>query len=133
MALIVIDASIVIAVTDDGDALHHAAQRAIETHGNDSMVLPVHAYAGCLVGSARQGRLEVTAERIGRLVSTIAAPSAATAERAAEIRARSRTLSLADAFVLATADELRADVVLTADRSWRGVLPSVRVPDEDNV
>jgi predicted nucleic acid-binding protein len=43
------------------------------------------------------------------------------ARAAAQLRGESRSLRLPDALVLATADELEADCVLTGDESWARV------------
>jgi predicted nucleic acid-binding protein len=127
VALIVVDASVVIAVADRDDALHSAGVEALAGLALDTLVLPLTAYAECLVAPAGAGRLAETVERIKGLVSSIVPPAIDTAEHAAELRAAHPRLSLPDCFVLACAMELRADVVLTADHAWRSVLPSVRV------
>jgi predicted nucleic acid-binding protein len=125
MGVTVVDAGVVIAVLDEGDA-HHAAARAglDEARGRgDQIVLPASAYSEILVSASRAGDaaarivdavvdgLPMTVEAIGR---TIAAS-------AARLRAHhGRALRLPDALVLATADILGADRVLTTDADLIG-------------
>jgi predicted nucleic acid-binding protein len=127
VGLIVLDASVLIAVMDDQDPLHAVATTAVATLTNDDIRLPVSAYAECLVGPARNGRTEEAVMRIREFVSAVEPADETIGKRAAELRASSRTISLGDALVLATAEVLQADVVLTADRAWRGILPTVSV------
>jgi predicted nucleic acid-binding protein len=49
------------------------------------------------------------------------------ARAAAKLRSEARGLRLPDALVLATADELAADVVLTGDASWAPISGRVTV------
>ena len=126
MALIVLDASVVIAHLDSADALHTAATEALLEVADDDLRLPASAYAEALVDPTTKGQLARARDRIGALGLGIVPLDAAIAERAASLRARHRTLRLPDALVLATAEELEADAVLTGDRRWRR-LPRVRV------
>ena len=52
---------------------------------------------------------------------TIAPLTPLRARNAARLRSGHQSLRLPDALVLATAEELEADVVLTGDASWRRV------------
>lgn len=119
MALIVLDASVVIAHLDAADALHRAATRALERHTDDDLRLPASAYAECLVEPAAKGKLAQARGHIAALGFVVVPLDAAIAERAAAFRTGRRRLRLPDALVLATADELEADLVLTGDRRWR--------------
>ncbi len=120
MALVVLDASVVIAFLDPDDALHDAAVRALTQHQHDELLIPLSAYAEILVAPYRRGADAVAeveafladfAIHIGLLTPAIA-------QGAAQQRSKSGRLRLPDALVLATADELEADTVLTGDESW---------------
>ena len=118
MALIVLDASVVIAHLDPADALHARAVSALTAVSGDDLVLPASALAETLVSPARRGRLADARAAIDALLIGIAPLTDTIAEGAAGLRAAHRTLRLPDALVLATGDHLDADGVLTADRKW---------------
>lgn len=120
MALIVLDASVLIAHLDPADAMHRPAAAAVREHCDDDLRLPTSAYSEYLVDAARAGEIDAAREAVGRLGVTLAPIDGAIAEAAARLRARSSSLRLPDALVLACGDVLDADVVLTADRRWRG-------------
>jgi len=118
VALIVLDASVVIAHLDPADALHARAVSALTAVSGDDLVLPASALAETLVSPARRGRLADARAAIDALLIGIAPLTDTIAEGAAGLRAAHRTLRLPDALVLATGDHLDADGVLTADRKW---------------
>jgi PIN domain nuclease of toxin-antitoxin system len=119
VAIVVLDASVVIALLDAGDAHHAAAVAAIGQARREALVLPASAYAEVLVDPWRRGPGAVSVVR--RLVTDLGIHvqplTADTAEGAARLRARHSALRLPDALVLATADALDA-TVLTCDRAW---------------
>ena len=119
MALIVLDASVVIAFLDSGDAHHERALAAVAANRAEELILPASVYAEVLVGPYRRGPAPVV--KVEQLVADLALriePLTATmAKRAAALRAQHPALTLPDAFVLATGDVLEAAGVLTADRS----------------
>jgi predicted nucleic acid-binding protein len=119
VALIVLDASVVIAHLDPADALHHAATNALLDHASDDLRFPASAYAEGLVDPARRGRLDQARDALAALHLQIVPIDRAVAERAATMRARARALRLPDALVLACGELLGAEVILTADRRWR--------------
>ena len=119
MALIVLDASVVIAHLDPADAVHEQATKALIEHAADDLRLPASAYAETLVDPARKGRLEEARGQIASLELQIVEIDQSLAEHAARLRARERTIRLPDALVLACGEQLNADVILTADRRWR--------------
>ncbi|HSP08185.1 MAG TPA: PIN domain-containing protein [Candidatus Dormibacteraeota bacterium] len=129
MALIVIDASVVIALLDPADALHPAARRALERVAEADLAIPASALAETLVAPARAGRLEEARRSIRALELRVADTGEEVAVEAARLRAGHRSLRLPDALVLATAAVLGADVVLTGDASWGALSPQVRVID----
>ena len=129
MALVVLDASVVIAFLDPDDALHDAAVAAFTEHQHDELVIPTSAFAEILVAPHRRGA-EAVAE-VEALLSDLSirleALTAPIARAAAKLRSESRSLRLPDALVLATAEELGADVVLTGDESWARISGRVRL------
>ena len=129
MALVVLDASVVIAFLDPDDALHDAAVEAFTEHQHDELLIPVSVYAEILVAPYRQGG-EAVAEVetfLADFAVRIEAMTPATARAAAQLRSKSRSLRLPDALVFATADELAADNVLTGDESWARISGRVRL------
>jgi predicted nucleic acid-binding protein len=119
VALIVLDASVVIAHLDASDALHAAAVAALREHVEDDLHLPASAYAEALVAPARTRRLEEGRRTIAALGVRLVPIGPEVAERAAAVRAAEPTLRLPDALVLACGDVLDAQAVVTADRRWQ--------------
>jgi len=122
MGLTVLDAGVLIAVLDGSDAHHRAAVRFLSDAGGrgDHLVVPASAYAEVLVGPFKAGAAAVRTvdEFLGRLGANIAPADADIARRAAQLRARHRSLRLPDALVVATADHLGADSLPTTDAGW---------------
>jgi predicted nucleic acid-binding protein len=127
MALIVLDASILIAHLDPSDALHSAAVAALKTHAVDDLVLPASAYAEVLVDPARKRRIGSVRSQVQALFIRMEPIGEAIAVRAADLRARHRALRLPDALVIAAGDELGAQLVLTGDPRWLRVSKLIRV------
>ncbi len=128
MAIVVLDASVVIAFLDAGDAHHAAAVAAVGHARREELVLPSSAYAEVLVDPWRHGPEAVAVVKgfLTELGIRIAPLTAEVAERAARLRSSHRALRLPDALVLATADALNA-TALTADRSWPRVSRRARL------
>jgi predicted nucleic acid-binding protein len=122
VAVVVLDASVVIAFLDAADPLHTRARSAMAEHRGDQLVFPASAYAEALVMPYRRGPAAV--ERIDEFVRDFAVriepAGQEIAHRAARLRARHRTLRLPDALVLATGDLLEAHV-RTGDQGWTKV------------
>jgi len=119
VALIVLDASVVIAHLDPADVHHERATALLLDHADDDLRLPASAYAETLVDPARSGRLDEVRDAIDSLGLRIEPIDKAIADRAASLRARRRALRLPDALVLACGEALEADTIVTADRRWR--------------
>jgi predicted nucleic acid-binding protein len=122
MGTVVLDASVVLALFDPRDSLHAAASAVSRRHRDegDSFLLPASVLAEVLVGAARRGDAELVARR-DLAVAAFGSPypvSEEVAVCAARWRAQHQALRLPDAFVLATADVVQADVVLTGDQRW---------------
>ena len=125
MALTILDSSIVIGLLDRSDQLHQAATAAMLAHAGDDLRLPASAYAECLVGPARRGRLVDARARVSDLQLEIEPLTSTIAEQAAQLRSRFRSLRLPDVLVIATAEVLKADTILTGDAAWRRASPRV--------
>lgn len=119
MALIVVDASVLIAHFESGDALHGAATAALDAHDLDDLRLPASAYAEALVTHSRSETVAAARRAVAALGLEIVPIDEAVAEAAAGLRARVPAIRLPDALVLGCAEALRADVVLTGDRRWK--------------
>ena len=119
MAIVVLDASVVIGFLDPADAHYSRAVAAFVAHQSDTFVLPASVYAEVLVGAARAGppALALVEKFVADFAMRIEPVSAEIARNAALLRAHQPALKLPDAFVLATGDVLNA-VVLTADKVW---------------
>jgi predicted nucleic acid-binding protein len=130
VALIVLDASVVIAFLDRADSHHAAAVTAFAAHYVDNfVVLPASVYAEVLVGPYRRGPAALTTveQFIADFAMRIEPLSPQIARRAAQLRSRHSVLKLPDAFVLATGDVLSASAVLTADSTWPKLSRRARV------
>ncbi|MDQ3990964.1 MAG: PIN domain-containing protein [Actinomycetota bacterium] len=127
MGLTVLDSSIVMAFRDASDPHHGAAVSALKDAATQVLVVPVIAYAEVLVGAYRKGRKHASlAERFFEEAVRVEPASRSIARTAAKLRA-ARGMRLPDALIVATAIDLDADEVLTADDRWRGMDRRVRV------
>ncbi len=117
-----------IAWFDSGDTLHGRALRVLERTRADDRVIPASVYAESLVAPSRRGdeAVRLFDEALGALPARVQPITAAIARRAAALRASHDRLRLADALVLATAEDLDGNV-LTADRTWVRYGPRVRM------
>jgi predicted nucleic acid-binding protein len=131
MALIVLDASVLIGFLDPTDELHGRARAALQARDvvEEVWVVPTTVCAELLVGAYRAGDDEGNlAERfLSEGVERIEPATFEIARTAARIRAEHARLSLADAFVLATGEVVDAAMTLTADRAWTRVSRRVRI------
>jgi predicted nucleic acid-binding protein len=129
VALVVLDASIVIAFLDPDDDLHVGAVEALTEHQHDELLIPVSAYGEILVGPYRRGDEAVVQVEafLTDFAIRIEPLTPAIARAAARLRSASRNLRLPDALVLATADALEAESVLTGDESWARISRRVRL------
>jgi predicted nucleic acid-binding protein len=128
MGLAVVDASVLIAAIDDGDAHHERAIAELEAAlDQQTLRLPAVAFSEALIFPYREspsrGRaVEGGLRRLGRVEPV----TAAIASRAARLRTE-RRIKLPDALILATAVELRAQEILTFDERWASVDSRVRL------
>jgi predicted nucleic acid-binding protein len=129
VALVVLDASVIIGFLDPEDALHDASVAALTERQHDDLVAPASVYAEILVAPYRAGsqavaEVESFVSDVGIRIEPITAP---TARIAARLRSERRSLRLPDAFVLAIGEGIEADAILTADESWAKVSKRVGV------
>lgn len=127
MALIVFDASVVIALLDSSDALYAGAQREFDRVAGEDLTLPASALAETLVGPARAGKLEAARTRIEAFEFRVTDINDAVATEAARLRGRHLGLRLPDALVLAAAEVLDAAELLTGDANWCRLSRRVRL------
>lgn len=127
MALIVLDASVIIALLNPADALHQGARRELERVADQDLAIPASALAETLVVPARAGRLEEARSKIQLLDLRVASAGEEVAVEAARLRGAYRHLRLPDALVLATARVHKAAWLFTGDARWKPVSRQVRV------
>lgn len=121
MAVLILDASVLIGLLDSADAHHERAVSDVETadQAGRSLVAPASAYSEALVAFARAGLLAEARESIAGMGITIASLTAPIAERAAELRAEHGHLRLPDAMVLACAREVGGQLLTYDERLAR--------------
>ena len=119
MALVVLDASVIIGFLDPKDALHDASVAALTERQRDDLVAPASVYAEILAAPYRAGPDAVAEVEsfVSDLAIRIEPITARIARTAARLRSERRSLRLPDAFVIAVGDEIDADAMLTADGS----------------
>ena len=125
MGSVVIDSSVVLALFDPRDSLHAPAVAAVRSarDAGHTFVLPASVLAEVLVGAARRGAAELDL-RHHQVVHAFGPPRCLDdpiAVAAAVRRAHRPTLRLPAALVLATADVMQADAVLTGDKRWQSL------------
>jgi predicted nucleic acid-binding protein len=119
VALIALDASVLIALLDPCDAHHQAAQTALEAHFEDDLRIPAHTLAEALVHPMRAGKDREARRLIAALEIAIDPVDEPIAVAAARLRARhGSALRMPDALVIAYADIRKATRLLTADARW---------------
>lgn len=137
MGLTVLDAGIIIAVLDADDAHHHAAREALRDvlDRGGRLALPAPAYAEAMVGPHHRDRdAAATVDAFIDALPAIVEPATRDIARAAAaLRGRhGRSLRLPDALVLATAEVLGAESVLTTDSGWPDTGVDVRIVGPDH-
>lgn len=122
MALIHLDAGVVIGFLDGNDAHHRSAHQVFtELHREaDGIEMAASALAECLVGPARHDSEAIVTvlHSLDRLGVRIVNLDSAIAAEAARLRAAHRQIRLPDALVIATARLRNADRLVTTDRGW---------------
>jgi predicted nucleic acid-binding protein len=118
---------VVIGALDDADAHHEAAVDSVVSRGDDDLLLPASAYAEALVAPARLGLLDEVKRDLASLSLRVDPIDERIAECAARLRAQHRSLRLPDALVIAHAEVVDADELLTTDATWARFSRRVRV------
>lgn len=121
---IALDSAAVVAFLDQDDALHGAADAAIrKLIAANRFYASSITFAEVLTGAHLQHHdEEVVRGFFDDLVAEILPVGAATAERAAHLRADHKALRLPDALILAAADgHPDVDVILTGDAGFKSV------------
>jgi predicted nucleic acid-binding protein len=104
---------------DERDAHHPGSLAALSERDGRDLRLPASAYSETLVVPARAGRVDEVRSNLWDLGVSIDALEESTAEEAARLRAHHPTLRLPDALVLAHAEVVDADELLTTDARWK--------------
>jgi predicted nucleic acid-binding protein len=121
MADVTLDADVVIAFLDPADEQHARAVEALRPHlaAGRQLVLGAGAYAEVLVRPLQRGSDATVDEFIDAIGAEVVAVDRDIARRAAELRARHRSLRLPDAFSLATALAATAELLTLDHRLHR--------------
>ena len=88
MALIALDASVLIALLDADDNHHQAARGALEAHAEEDLRIPAHTLAEALVHPIRAGKEHEARRLIAALETAVDAVDEPIAVAAAKLRAR---------------------------------------------
>lgn len=116
--MIVLDASVLIAVLDQHDASHGRAQALLTDHLGDRLAMHVVTRAEVLVGPARTGRAPVAERQLDRLEIQIVDLPGGHAAELAQLRVDTG-VKLPDCCVLLAASHLGATVATFDDRLAR--------------
>lgn len=127
MGTIVLDASVVIGWLDAADAHHASSSAALEERAADDLRVPASAWAEALVRHVRAGSVERARHAIRDAEIAVGAVDEAVAEEAAQLRARHVSVRLPDALVIAYAETVDADALLTTDVRWARFSARVQV------
>lgn len=121
---VALDSAAVVAFLDQDDALHTVADAAIRRLiVEHRFFASAVTFAEVLTGAhLRHHDEEVVRGFFADLVAEVLPVEAATAERAARLRADHKALRMPDALILATADDHPdVDVIVTGDAGFRSV------------
>lgn len=122
MAIALLDSSAIVGYLDAGDPFHASAVAAVERvlRASDRLAISVISWAELMTG-AKRGHHEEHAVRefVEELAIIVLSVNRPIAERAAEVRARERSLKMPDALILATADvNHHIATAIGADDRW---------------
>lgn len=122
MARVALDADLVIAFLDPADAQHTKAVASLRPRltAGDDVLVAASVYAEIMVRPTQRGSADVVDQFLVAIGATVVPMDRPMAKLAAELRARHRSLRLADAFSLATAIASKAEL-LTLDHGLRRV------------
>jgi predicted nucleic acid-binding protein len=106
-----LDASVAIGLLDTADVHHERARAALSENRTASLLMAASAYSETLVRPLASGNGEAVENFVEILRVEIVPADRDIGRRAAEIRARRRSLRLPDALVLATAQMRQAPLL----------------------
>jgi predicted nucleic acid-binding protein len=121
---VVLDSDVVIGFLDRQDALHDAADAAIREFAREQrLVVSVVTYAEVLTGARLGHHNEHDVAGFFRgLLSAVLPVDVAVADAAADLRSRFKSLQMADALILATAEaDPDVDLIVTGDQQLNKV------------
>ena len=120
MAAVALDADVLIAFLDAADEQHQAGVDELRPRlaAGDELIVGASVYAEIMVRPTQRGSAAKVDEFLDAIGATVVAVDRAVALRAAQLRARHRTLRLPDALSLATAQSAGAEL-LTLDNRLR--------------
>ena len=122
MARVALDADLLIAFLDPGDAQHEHAVEELRPRltGGDELLIGATVYAAVIVRPLQQGTVTTVDDFLGAAGVRFVIVDRAIARRAAELRAEHASLRLPDAMSLATALVSDADL-LTLDKKLKRI------------
>lgn len=122
MAAIALDSDVVIAFLDEGDAQHERAVDALLPHfgAGDVFLVSASVYAEVMIRPLQTGVAGTVDDFLDAIRAEVVAIDRSLARRAAELRARHRSLRLPDALSVAAAVG-RGAQLLTLDRRLRRI------------
>lgn len=104
---------------DGSDAHHASSSAALRERASEDLRLPASAWAEALVRHVHADSVELARDVVRGAEIRIDAIGEVEAEEAARLRARHASLRLPDALVLAHAEVVDADELLTTDARWK--------------
>ncbi|MFJ2034061.1 type II toxin-antitoxin system VapC family toxin [Streptosporangium sp. NPDC087985] len=129
MPTVMLDTNVIAGLLNPDDALYSHARDAVRRWEDKaaSFAISVITWNGLRVGAVHKG---VAAEKMlggfrAAVVDRIVEVDETTAESAALLRAADLTVRVPDALIIATAREIGADALLTADRKFPGIAPEL--------
>lgn len=122
MARVALDADLLIAFLDPGDAQHERAVEELRPRltGGEELLIGATVYAEVIVRPLQQGTVTTVDDFLGAAGVRFVIVDRAIARRAAELRAEHASLRLPDAMSLATALVSDADL-LTLDKKLKRI------------
>ncbi|WP_285708707.1 PIN domain-containing protein [Microtetraspora sp. NBRC 16547] len=124
-----LDTNVISGLLDPDDALHRDALDAVRRWEGRaaSFAVSVITWSELRVGALRRGaEAEKALDRFrAAAIDRVLPVDEPTADGAARLRAGDLTLRMPDALIIATAREVGADALLTADRKFPGVAPGL--------
>ncbi|GAA4221207.1 putative nucleic acid-binding protein [Streptosporangium album] len=129
MPTVMLDTNVIAGLLNPDDALHDHACNAVRRWEDKaaSFTISVITWSELRVGAVRRG---VAAEKMlgafrAAVIDRIVEVDETTTESAALLRAADLTIRVPDALIIATAREVGADALLTADRKFPGIAPEL--------